>query len=100
MEAEGEYGIPNGQLFIAREAGPEMVGTIGGHTSVANNEQIVEGIADGVRSANAEQNALLRQQNQLLTAILQKTGNGLSPSSALGRIVNQSLQMYGNLVGG
>jgi len=43
--ADGAYGIPNGQLFVAREAGPEMVGTIGGHTAVANNSQIVEGIA-------------------------------------------------------
>ena len=33
-----------GQLFIAREAGAEMVGNIGGRTAVANNDQIVEGI--------------------------------------------------------
>lgn len=36
---------PTGQLFIAREAGAEMVGTIGGRTAVANNDQIVSGIA-------------------------------------------------------
>lgn len=45
-------GFPDeGQLFIAREAGPEMVGTIGGRTAVANNDQIVEGIRQGVYEA-------------------------------------------------
>ena len=45
-------GFPDeGQLFISREAGPEMVGTIGGHTAVANNDQIVEGIRQGVYEA-------------------------------------------------
>ena len=57
-------GFPDrGQLFLAREAGAELVGSIGGHTAVANNDQIVEGITEGVRDANMEQNALLRQQN-------------------------------------
>ena len=44
---------PVGQLFIAREAGAELVGNIGGRTAVANNEQIVSGIATGVRDANS-----------------------------------------------
>ncbi len=35
-------------MFIAREAGPEMVGTIGGRTAVANNDQIVAAIEGGV----------------------------------------------------
>ena len=43
--------VDEGQLFIAREAGAEMVGTIGGHTAVANNDQIVEGIRQGVFEA-------------------------------------------------
>lgn len=43
--------VPSGQLFVAREAGPEMVGTLGGHTAVANNDQIVEGIEAGVMRA-------------------------------------------------
>ena len=42
--ADGGF-VPDGQLFLAREAGPELVGTIGGHTAVANNDQIVEGIS-------------------------------------------------------
>ena len=45
-------GIPNyGQMFIAREAGPELVGTLGGHTAVMNNDQIVSSVSDGVYRA-------------------------------------------------
>lgn len=40
-----------GEMFIARESGPEMVGTIGGRTAVANNDQIVRGIEAGVFNA-------------------------------------------------
>lgn len=48
-----EGGFPNeGQLFIARESGAEMVGTMGRRTAVANNDQIVEGISAGVTNAN------------------------------------------------
>lgn len=58
-KANGGF-ISAGQLFVAREAGPEMVGTIGGHTAVANNEQIVSAIANGVykamMSANGSRN--------------------------------------------
>lgn len=38
----------SGEIFIAREAGPEMVGTLNGSTAVVNNDQIVNSIADGV----------------------------------------------------
>lgn len=68
-------GFPEtGQMFIAREDGPELVGNIGRRTAVANNAQIVEGIAAGVEDANQTQNALLREQNELLRAILAKEG--------------------------
>lgn len=53
LYAQGGYPT-TGELFVARESGPEMVGTIGGRTAVANNDQIVEGIAtanEGVISA-------------------------------------------------
>ena len=66
-------GFPEqGQMFIAREAGAEMVGSIGRRTAVANNDQIVAGIAGGVAEANEEQNRLLREQNALLSALLEK----------------------------
>lgn len=46
-------GFPDqGELFIAREAGAEMVGAIGRKTAVANNDQIVDGIVGGVSVAN------------------------------------------------
>lgn len=48
--ASGGY-VDDGQLFIAREAGAEMVGSMNGHTAVANNDQIVEGIYRGVYDA-------------------------------------------------
>jgi hypothetical protein len=42
-------------MFIAREAGPELVGSLNGRTAVMNNDQIVEavsrGVYDAVRSA-------------------------------------------------
>jgi len=43
--------VDEGQLFIAREAGAEMVGSMNNRTTVANNDQIVEGISAGVYSA-------------------------------------------------
>ena len=72
--------LSEGQLFIAREAGPEMVGQIGNSTAVANNDQIVQGIASGVASAQATQNALLREQNSLLRELVNK-GSGISTGS-------------------
>lgn len=73
MKAFAAGGFPSeGQMFIAREAGPELVGTIGGRTAVANNDQIVTAVANGVASANAEETALLREQNRLLRALLAK----------------------------
>lgn len=43
--------VNEGQMFIAREAGPELVGSINGRTSVANNDQIVEAVSQGVYNA-------------------------------------------------
>lgn len=48
--AEGGF-VDSGQMFIAREAGPELVGTIGNKTAVANNDQIVQAISIGVQRA-------------------------------------------------
>lgn len=43
--------VPTGQMFMARESGPELVGTIGGQTAVLNNDQIVSAVSDGVYRA-------------------------------------------------
>ncbi len=51
-------GIVNeGQMFVAREAGPELVGSIGRKTAVANNDQIISGIESGVYRAMVAANA-------------------------------------------
>lgn len=45
-------GLPSGgQLFMAREAGPELVGKIGRNTAVMNNNQIVDSVKAGVYEA-------------------------------------------------
>lgn len=45
-------GFPDmGQMFVAREAGPELVGNIGNKNAVVNNMQIIEGIKQGVSEA-------------------------------------------------
>lgn len=108
-------GFPTmGQLFVAREAGPELVGTIGGRNAVANNGQIIAGIQAGVTNAmngvlranssgsdkdTAEQNKLLREQNRLLQKIADKELS-ISPSVALGRVVKRSQKMVEQVTGG
>ena len=53
-----EGGFPSqGQAFVAREAGPELVGTIGGKTAVANNDDIVAAVSQGVYEAVSAANA-------------------------------------------
>ena len=53
VKAYASGGFPDrGQLFIANEEAPELVGNIGRQTAVANNDQIVSGIASGVSEAN------------------------------------------------
>lgn len=93
--ASGGY-PQTGELFVARENGiPEMVGQIGGSSAIANNDQIVDGIASGVAAANEEQNALLREQNALLLRLLQKEFTAeISPSADLGRVIARSSRMY------
>ena len=57
----GEGGFPQlGQLFIANESGPELIGTIGGKTAVASNNEIT-GISDTIRETSATTAALLAQ---------------------------------------
>ena len=52
IQAYANGGIPSGgQLFMAREAGPELVGKIGRHTAVMNNNQIVDSVKAGVYEA-------------------------------------------------
>ena len=66
--ASGGYPT-SGQVFVARENGlPEMVGSIGGRTAVANNDQIVEAVSIGVY--NAVVDAMSRTSNNQHQSII------------------------------
>ena len=95
-------GFPeSGQTFIARENGiPEMVGTIGRRTAVANNEQIVESVASGVAEANSEQNLLLREQNSLLRALLEKDNGVYLDGRSLSESVDKHKREQGRVIMG
>jgi hypothetical protein len=55
----------------------ELIGKFSnGKTAVANNDQIVGGIRDGVYDANQEQNGLLREQNELLRRLVDTRSGG------------------------
>ena len=68
-------GMPNsGEIFVARENGtPEFVGSFGGRTAVANNDQIVTAVANGVSMANDRMvSAIESQTSRLENAIDRK----------------------------
>ena len=77
LNAYATGGFPNyGEMFIAREQGPELVGRIGNRTAVANNDQIVEGVAAGVTSANdGVINAIYAMAQQIIAAIEENGGD-------------------------
>jgi hypothetical protein len=64
-------GMPEDGLFMANST--ELVGQFSnGKTAVANNDQIIAGISQGVANANAETNQLLIEQNEYLRELLEK----------------------------
>lgn len=92
--------VEAGQLFVARESGPEMVGTMGGRTAVANNDQIVSGIANGVRNANSDVvNAIYAMATQVVRAVNESGGDIYLDGSKVGLAVtqtqNRQSRMYG-----
>lgn len=65
-------GFPDvGDIFIANELGPELVGTIGGRPAVASNNEIT-GIRDAVYDSGATQAQLLSTAVELLQIIANK----------------------------
>ena len=76
VQAYATGGFPDeGQLFIARERGAEMVGPIGSRTAVANNDQIVDGITYGVRTANEDVvTAIYAVAQQIISEMRQSDG--------------------------
>lgn len=68
--------LRRGQMFIARERGPELVGSHNGKSTVMNNDQIVKSVSNGVESAverqNATTNALLKEIVEYQKMLLKK----------------------------
>lgn len=99
MLANGGY-VDQGQLFIAREAGAEMVGSIGRRTAVANNDQIVEGITNGVREGNDDVvNALYAVAQQIIMEMREQGRNDGGSNYDFDRAVadaqRRNARMYG-----
>ena len=88
-------GFPEDGLFMANHN--EFIGSFGGRTAVANNEMIVEGIAEGVRDAQSAQNDLLREQNELLRQLLRKSG-GTIPVSTIRAALDRQNKRAGRVV--
>lgn len=66
-------GFPKvGEMFYARESGPELVGKIGNRSAVVNNQQIVDSVSNGVSRANGETNSLLRTIIEYQELLLKK----------------------------
>ena len=86
-------GFPEDGWFRASHG--EYFGKFDDGTSViANNKQIISGIANGVKSANTEQNALLREQNELLRQLVQKD-MGISPRDVFNAVRSENRE-YAN----
>ena len=81
QRASGGF-VSSGELFLARENGiPELVGSLGGRTAVANNDQIVAGISQGVENANESVvNAIFAATAQIIQR-MQSGGGSMSIAS-------------------
>lgn len=94
-------GFPaTGSMFIAREAGPELVGRIGSKTAVANNNQIIAGIAAGVHNANEGViTAIYSMCSQVVAAVENNGGDiyvdGTKVSEKTTDAQNRRTRMYG-----
>lgn len=81
IPALADGGMPkNGQMFIAREKGPELVGRIGNRSAVAGNDQIVQSVSRGVAKALEGGNSRVEY---LLTQILEYQERLLAKESTL-----------------
>lgn len=77
-------GFPDvGEMFIARESGPEMVGKIGNKTAVANNDQITTAIYNAVKSALGG--------SQSGTPIIMKINERVLGQAVIGHINNTTM---------
>ncbi len=92
--AEGGF-VDKGQLFIAREAGAEMIGAMGRRTAVANNDQIVEGISTGVSIAN---DGVIAAIYALIAAVEDKEFDVQIGDNAIGQSYDRYKQKRGRKV--
>ena len=83
-----------GQLFVANERGPELIGRYGNRTAVMNNDQVVESVSSGVEKAiqrqNDETNALLRQILDYQQRILAKKTSVDMDGKRTGRLIDRA----------
>ena len=87
-----EGGLPDaGEVFVAREAGPELVGSIGNRAAVANNDQIIEGIKQGTYEAVS---TAMRENNNSRQPVIVKIGEK-TIYSGYGSYVDSQSNMYG-----
>ena len=87
--------VSPGQLFVARESGPELVGSYGVYAAVMNNNQIVESVSRGVY--NAVTNALKQnnQQGGSYTFTIHNELNGREISKQVFKYHNDYVKMQG-----
>lgn len=94
-------GFPeHGEMFLANEAGPELVGRIGNRTAVANTDQIVAAVASGVSNANdSVVTAVYAMANMIVSAVNSSSGdvylNGQKVSDQTTAMQNRRNRMYG-----
>lgn len=93
----------SGQLFMAREGGiPEYVGQFGNQTGIANNDQIVRGIASGVSEANEDVvNAIYAAATRIVNSVRENGGGSTNWNSAadtITKIQNRQARMSGRAV--
>ena len=90
----------SGQMFVAREAGPELVGTMGNKNAVANNDQIVAGITGGVERGNEGLESRMGNIERMLAQIANKEFVAKAvPSSGWGQHAMRSAESYSRVTG-
>lgn len=97
MLASGGF-VDSGQLFIAREAGAEMVGSIGNRTAVANNDQIVAAVSQGVSNANDDVVTAIYAVAQQIIAEMreqEKQGSSVDINKAVAQAQRRNARVYG-----
>lgn len=85
-KAYASGGFPQtGEFFLARENGAEMVGSIGGRTAVANNDQITNAIASAAYNAMSR---ALAENNGSVRLVVEGDPNGMF------RVIQKQASIY------